>query len=160
MIPSSYNFFKLHFILLLLFLFNSPCCLADQSLADETLADKSSAIEIAVNSSVPDKLYSLTDARAIFAMRKIRWPDGTRIQVFVLPDNDPLHRQFTKSRLNMFPHQFRRIWDKLIFSGTGQAPHPVESMAEMLEKISTTPGAIGYLNKQPNNKNIRSFNYE
>ena len=117
-------------------------------------------IKVFVNSSVPVKQYTLTDVRAIFAMRKTHWPDGTRIQVFVLSDNDPLHRQFTKSRLNMFPHQFRRIWDRLIFSGTGHAPNQVKSIEEMLNKISTIPGAVGYLNEQPKSKKIRIINYE
>ena len=93
-------------------------------------------------------------------MRKSRWNDGKRIQVFVLPDTDPLHRQFTKFKLNMFPHQFRRIWDRLIFSGTGQAPEEVESMEEMQHKIATTPGAIGYLNTQVKNTELRVLNYE
>ncbi len=73
-------------------------------------------IDIYVNSSVPDQQYSLSEVRAIFTMRKTIWPDGTKIKVFVLPDDDSEHRLFTKSRLHMFPHQFRRIWDRLTFS--------------------------------------------
>lgn len=126
----------------------------------QSYAFESSQIEIYVHPSVPDKQYSLADLRSIFAMRKKHWSDGTKIAVFVLPDDEPLHRQFTKSKLNMFPHQFRRIWDRLIFSGTGQAPEEVESYDEMLEKIETVPGAIGYLNKQSKNTNIRIINYE
>lgn len=126
----------------------------------QSYALESSEVEIYVHPSVPDKQYSLADLRSIFAMRKKHWPDGTKITVFVLPDDVPLHRQFTKSKLNMFPHQFRRIWDRLIFSGTGQAPEEVESYDEMLEKIETVPGAIGYLKKQSKNTNIRIINYE
>ena len=150
MILFLYNLSKSYAVLVALFLFLSLQCQANES----------SAIDIFVNSSVPEQQYSISDIRAIFAMKKSYWSDGTRVQVFVLPDNDPLHRNFTKFRLNMFPHQFRRIWDRLIFSGTGRAPHEIKSMEEMLEKISNTPGAIGYLNKQPDNKNIRILNYE
>jgi len=123
-------------------------------------AFESSEIEIYVHSTVPDKQYSLADVRAIFAMRTKHWSDGSKIRVFVLPDDAPLHRQFTKSKLNMFPHQFRRMWDRLIFSGTGQAPEEVESHDAMLKKIETIPGAIGYLKKQSINANIRIINYE
>lgn len=151
MIPFSYCFFRQYSVFLLLFFLFVPF---------HCQAIENSEIEVYVNSSVPVKQYTLTDVRAIFAMRKTHWPDGTRIQVFVLPDNDPLHRQFIKSRLNMFPHQFRRIWDRLIFSGTGHAPSQIESIEEMLNKISTIPGAIGYLNEQAKNKKIRIFNYE
>lgn len=93
-------------------------------------------------------------------MRQRFWPDGEKIHVFVLADNNDLHRQFTKTKLNMFPHQFRRIWDRLIFSGTGQAPTIVKSVTEMKEKISITPGAIGYLEGKPVDINIRIFAYE
>ncbi|MCU7938066.1 MAG: hypothetical protein KZQ64_16550 [gamma proteobacterium symbiont of Bathyaustriella thionipta] len=117
-------------------------------------------MEIFVNPSVSDRKYTLADVRAIFAMRKIRWDDGKRVHVFVLSDRDQLHRQFTKSKLNMFPHQFRRIWDRLIFSGTGQAPNEVNSIEEMQHKIATTPGAIGYLNKSVRDTDLRVLNYE
>jgi len=123
-------------------------------------SDNKSSIEIYINSSVLDKKYSLADVRAIFAMRKTRWNNGKRIQVFVFPDANPLHRQFTKSKLNMFPHQFRRIWDRLIFSGTGQAPKEVASMEDMKHMIAITPGAIGYLIKSNGNQDIRILNYE
>jgi ABC-type phosphate transport system substrate-binding protein len=45
----------------------------------------------------------------------------------------------------MFPHQLRRAWDRLVYSGTGQAPVMVESEEEMREKVAASPGAIGYL---------------
>lgn len=93
-------------------------------------------------------------------MRQRFWPDGKRIHVFVLRDNHELHRQFTKTKLNMFAHQFRRIWDRLIFSGTGQAPTTVNSITEMIDNISSTPGAIGYIENQPVEKDIRIFIYE
>ena len=117
-------------------------------------------IDIYVNSSVPDQQYSLAEVRAIFAMRKTIWPDGTKIKVFVLPDNASKHRLFTKSRLHMFPHQFRRIWDRLTFSGAGQAPVEVESFEEMFDRLSNTPGSIGYLKAQHYHGNIRKLNYE
>lgn len=129
-------------------------------LSADNQSSANSSIEVFVNSSVVDKKYTLADVRAIFAMRKTRWNDGNRIQVFVLPDTDPLHRQFTKSKLNMFPHQFRRIWDRLIFSGTGQAPKEVETIEEMQHMIAITPGAIGYLNTTDGNADLRVLNYE
>ena len=117
-------------------------------------------IDIYVNSSVPDRRYSLAEVRAIFAMRKTIWPDGTKIKVFVLPDDASEHRLFTKNRLHMFPHQFRRTWDRLTFSGAGQAPVEVDSFEEMFERLSNTPGSIGYLEDQRYHGKIRKLNYE
>ncbi len=86
-------------------------------------------------------------ARAIFAMRQRTWPDGQAANVFVLPDDDPLHARFSKELLNVFPHQLKMAWDRAVFSGTGQAPGRVSTQSEMLERVATTPGAIGYVEK-------------
>ncbi len=160
-------------ILLLLFLLLIPVLsYSSDSLTSSDSIDSSDSInksaekhniddiDIYVNSSVPDQQYSLAEVRAIFAMRKIIWPDGTKIKVFVLPDDASEHRLFTKSRLHMFPHQFRRIWDRLTFSGAGQAPIEVESYEEMFERLSNAPGSIGYLKAQRYHGNIRKLNYE
>lgn len=82
------------------------------------------------------------------------WPDGTKIRVFVLPDDDPLHQIVSKEKLNVFPYQLRSTWDRLVFSGTGQAPTKVNSNEEMLNKIANTPGAIGYLWRANINENV------
>lgn len=80
-------------------------------------------------------------------MRLHTWPDGTAIKVFVMPDDAPLHAAFSKEKLNVFPYQLRSAWDRLVFSGTGQAPDTVASAEEMLARVASTPGAIGYLTK-------------
>ena len=99
-----------------------------------------------VNHSVSQPFISKNGLRAIFSMRLRNWPDNnTPITVFVLPDTDPLHNQFSKETLNVFPGQMRRAWNRLVFSGSGQAPITVANRQEMLERVNSTPGAIGYL---------------
>lgn len=94
-----------------------------------------------------DNVLSESGLRAIFGMRLRTWPDGSPIRVYVLPDRHPLHAQFCKRLLGVFPHQMRSAWDRLVYSGTGQAPLEVSSEEEMRAKIASTPGAIGYLKK-------------
>ena len=91
------------------------------------------------NSIAPETL------RAIFGMRIHIWSDGTPISVFVLNTNHIVHINFCKEKLKVFPYQLQRTWNRLVFSGTGQAPIQVESIAEMKAKIASIPGAIGYL---------------
>jgi hypothetical protein len=78
-------------------------------------------------------------------MHMSQWPDGKPIKVFVLPSDDAVHISFAKGVLHIFPHQLKRSWDVLVYSGSGQAPTEVDSPEEMLKKVSSTPGAIGYL---------------
>jgi len=118
------------------------------------------ATEIIVNNSVPAYHYSLNEVRAMFVMRLTQWKNGETIKVFVLPDDHPVHKSFTKNNLNMFPHQLRSIWNRLVFSGTGTAPTQVSSLEEMQEAISNTPNAIGYLDNPSENSKVHSLDYQ
>jgi ABC-type phosphate transport system substrate-binding protein len=115
------------------------------------------ATEIVVNKTVPTSDCSAGDARAIFTMQKRFWSNHRQIKVYTLSDSNPLHKDFVKNNLNMLPHQIRRVWDRMTFSGTGTAPIELDSEQEMIDKISTTPDSIGYLNSRPDDENIRSF---
>lgn len=86
-------------------------------------------------------------ARAIFAMRQRTTPNGEAIHVMVLPDDHPVHARFAKGLLDVYPHQLRLAWDRMVFSGTGQAPERVASQAEMLQQVATTPGGLGYIER-------------
>lgn len=93
--------------------------------------------------------------RAIFAMRTPQWPNGEPIHVFVLEDNDPIHISFCKHLLEMLPYQLRRVWDRQVFSGTGIAPIAVKTEKEMLERIASTEGSIGYLLPENVDKSVK-----
>jgi hypothetical protein len=105
----------------------------------------SQAVQMVGNTSVPDLTMKRPTAWAIFSMRLRTWSDGSPATVFVFSDIVPLHAEFTKKILNTFPYQLRRAWDRLVFSGTGQAPTEVESIDEMYKRILSTPGSVGYL---------------
>lgn len=93
--------------------------------------------------------------RSIFGMRLRTWQDGLPVRVFVLPDDAPIHGIFTKQQLNIFPYQLRAGWDRLTFTGTGQAPIIVQSEDEMYSLVASTPGAIGYLSEARIDKHVR-----
>jgi ABC-type phosphate transport system substrate-binding protein len=122
------------------------CLLFSMSHAVNT-AWATESYEIITHASIREKTLPKSSLRAIFGMRQHTWPDGTAIRVFVMADEAPLHIAFSKEKLNVFPYQLRLAWDRLVFSGTGQAPDTVASVEEMLTKVASTPGAIGYLVK-------------
>lgn len=97
-----------------------------------------------VNSNTGQDSVSSKGLWAIFRMRLRHWSDDSPITVFILEDNNPIHRRFCKEILNVFPSQLRRAWNRLVFSGSGQAPVKVSSKEEMLRSVASTPGAIGY----------------
>lgn len=120
-----------------------------------TTATAKSDVQVIVHESVDPQALSVNTVRAIFGMRLRAWPDGQPTQVFVLYDQHPLHVAFSKEVLNIFPHQLRLAWDRLVYSGTGQAPYQVGSEAEMRFLVSNTPGAIGYLGETMINDTVR-----
>jgi ABC-type phosphate transport system substrate-binding protein len=122
-------------------------CLLSTVLLAPATASATEAYEVITNAAVNEKTLPKSSLRAIFGMRLHTWPDGTAIKVFVMPDDAPLHAAFSKEKLNVFPYQLRSAWDRMVFSGTGQAPETVNSQEEMLAKVAGTPGAIGYLTK-------------
>jgi len=93
--------------------------------------------------------------RAIFGMRLRAWPNNEAIRVFVLDDDNQAHARFAKKNLSIYPHQLRRAWDRLVYSGTGQAPIEVDSEEEMREAVASTPGAIGYLSREQVDDSVR-----
>ena len=111
----------------------------------ENLVNNPERVIPVINAHSKQQSISRNGLSAIFKMRLHQWRDGTAVTVFVLKDDNPLHKRFCKEILNVFPHQLRRVWNKLVFSGSGQAPIQLSNIAEMQARIRETPGAIGYL---------------
>jgi hypothetical protein len=112
---------------------------------EQALNNLSQSEYVIAHHSPQNNELTLNELRSIFSLRARKWPDGTPITVFVLRDEHEVHRQFMQKTLKMLPHQLRRQWDRYIYSGIGQGPTVVESQEEMLSKVKSTPGGIGYI---------------
>jgi hypothetical protein len=110
-------------------------------------AAPAAAADVIVHPGYPESDIARPLLRGVFGMRVRAWPDGTPIRVFVLEDAHPVHQKFVKSVLQMYPYQLRQNWDRLLYSGTGQPPISVVSEEELLRRVASTPGSIGYLSE-------------
>lgn len=117
-------------------------------------------VVIIVSSDSSINTLSKTDLRSIFGMRKRTWPQGDVIKVFVLEDDDPVHATFSKQVLHTFPFNLRRIWDRQVYSGTGQSPFVVTTEKEMLDKISSNANAIGYIRRNKVGAGVKVVNLQ
>jgi hypothetical protein len=115
-----------------------------------TLLSPSAALpqEVIVNRAVEANRLDLSTLRAVFGMRLMEWPDGTRVVPFVMEPDSAVHVRFVKTVLQVFPYQLQQAWDRLVFSGTGQSPRVVASPSEMRRRVAETPGGIGYLPRE------------
>jgi periplasmic binding family protein len=101
----------------------------------------SDEVVVIVNPAAPaGEAIARNTLSAIFGMRLRAWENGTPIRVYVLPDNHAVHVMFCKQILGVFPHQYRTAWDRLVYSGTGQAPLEVASEEEMRTRVGGTRG--------------------
>lgn len=116
---------------------------------------KASNIVVIVPKDSSVEVLSKASLRAIFGMRKRTWRDGTAIKVFVLDDENPAHIEFSKKVLQTFPYNLRRIWERQVYSGTGQAPINVSSQEEMQNAIATTRNSIGYIRSKWLNDQVK-----
>jgi ABC-type phosphate transport system substrate-binding protein len=114
-----------------------------------------SPFAIIANKDVETEALSRSAARAIFGMRLHAWDDGEAVRVYVLPDDNVEQTAFAKACLSIFPHQLRRVWDRLVFSGIGQAPNVVQDSQNMLNAVATNAGAIGFLPRDMLNDTVR-----
>ena len=114
-------------------------------------------VEIVVHPGVPAAEVSRPLARLIFGAKVTRWEDGSAIRVFVLSDESPLHQEMTKGILDMYPYQLRAVWDRVIYTGIGQAPIPVANESEMRKRVASVPGAIGYVGRVLSNDKVRAL---
>lgn len=121
---------------------------------------QANAVEVVVNRGVAGTSLAQASARALFGMRLTKWPDGRPVRVFVLPDGHPVHVALCKEELNLYPYQLRQAWDRLVYSGMAQAPIEVATEEEMISRVATTPGALGYVRKVKTNDPVKSLYVE
>lgn len=116
------------------------------------------------HSGISSEELSRNSLVRLYGMQKKVWQDGSPVKVFILPKNSSVHKKFVLTYLRMQPYQLNRLWHRLLFSGTGSVPEEVSSIEEIIEKVNSTPGAVGYIDDSSlskiNNLMIRSADYE
>lgn len=105
---------------------------------------------IIANPSVDTQQLSFQKLGQIYALQVKTWQGGQHIKAFTYPVESSDHKEFVLFTLKIQPHQLKRLWNRLIFTGTGSPPKKVMNSEEMLEKVKRIPGAIGYVRLSDN----------
>ncbi len=106
----------------------------------------SAAAEVLIitNKNVVETTLSVADIKEIFLGKKVLWSDNTSINLVTLGDEN-IHKEFLKTYISKTKSQFRIYWQKMLFTGIGLAPKKMGSVEEMVNFVSSTGGAIGYI---------------
>ncbi len=103
------------------------------------------SIVLVVNDSVKIEQISIDSLRAIYSLRQLSWLDGVEITAFVLDIDGGAHRQFCRDLLKVYPHQLKKGWDRMAYTGRARVPQVVQSEQMLLDLVKQIPGAIGYV---------------
>jgi ABC-type phosphate transport system substrate-binding protein len=112
---------------------------------------------IIANKDVKDTAIKKADLKDIFLGKKVQWKDNTKIRFVTLKESDP-HKTFLRTYINKSSQQYSNYWRKMVFTGKGRIPKSFATSAEMIEYVSGTNGAIGYIGSSTKPANVNTIN--
>jgi ABC-type phosphate transport system substrate-binding protein len=95
---------------------------------------------------IPDENLSKAVVLDYFTGDRRKWSDDQPVVPLDLQEPEDVRKNFYKT-LGKSSSRMRSIWMKRKLSGEGEPPEPVESEAQLLEKVASTPGSIGFVRR-------------
>jgi ABC-type phosphate transport system substrate-binding protein len=114
---------------------------------------------IIANKDVKDAAITKADLKEIFLGKKVQWRDNNKIRFVTLKDSGP-HKTFLRTYINKSAQQYSNYWRKMVFTGKGKIPKSFATSAEMIEYVSGTNGAIGYIGSSTTLVNVNTINVQ
>ena len=108
---------------------------------------------IIVNNSVSDSVDAST-AQKIYLGKKSKWDNGASITAVTLSGGG-VHDAFLDQYIKKTSAQFDTYWKQMIFSGKGVPPKSFASEKELIDFVSQTAGAIGYVDSTTPMENVK-----
>jgi len=116
-------------------------------------------IVIVGNKSVAESKLNKQDLKNIFLGKKTTWSDNKKI-VFVTQDNSSASDQFLTEYVNKSTSQFSSYWKEKVFTGQGTPPKSFASDKELIQFITQTEGAIGFVSSGDGLDNVKKITIE
>ncbi|HQV30700.1 MAG TPA: hypothetical protein PKV71_02445 [Calditrichia bacterium] len=101
-------------------------------------------VAVVVNKNVAESSLPKETVKKIFELNQLRWGNGDKIAVFDMKGDGPSKDKFYEA-LGVSVSDLRKIWMRMQLTGEAKAPKGVKSDAEVIQQVSTTPGAIGFV---------------
>lgn len=100
---------------------------------------------VIVNAEHPGGVVSRAVLADIFLKRATRWTDGGPIEVVEQSIESEVRGEFCRDALSLTPRAVMAYWQEQLRNGGARPPFVKGSDAEVLEHVSSHPGAIGYV---------------
>lgn len=98
---------------------------------------------IANASGTPDSVKK-EDLTAILEGKKTKWEGGPAIKLALLAEGET-HEAVCKEFVGKSGDQLEKTWKKLVFTGKGVMPTVLKTDADVVDYVTKTPGALGYI---------------
>lgn len=119
-----------------------------------SIGQDTSLMVIRNSKGVPAEM-KLVQLKSILKGEKQRWGDGTKVVIALMKPNTPVGSNTCKKVYNMSANEVSKYWLGLVFQGKADAPAMFNSLNELEDFVSRTPGAIGVIGQTvSNNKTI------
>ena len=105
-----------------------------------------SQVAVIAHKSVPVDTIKKSELLDFYTGDIKKWHDGQPVVILDLKPRGDTKKAFYKF-LGKRPSRMKSIWLKKMLSGEGDPPVFMSSEEEMLKKVASTPGAIGYVNQ-------------
>ena len=115
-------------------------------------------VVIVCNESVAADALSQDEIKNIFLGRKTMWGDGHTIH-FVTLQTGRTHASFLDTYVGKTSPQFNNYWKKQVFTGRGKAPKSYRTAQGIIDYVSTTSGAIGYIPADEYHEHLKVIRY-
>jgi ABC-type phosphate transport system substrate-binding protein len=109
---------------------------------------KSQEVIVIANKSVKSSGVSASDLKDVYSGDKTSLSDGSHVVPATLKGG-PVHEAFLKKYVGKGDAAFRAGWRSLVFAGSASMPKTFDSESALIEYVAATPGAIGYVGKDP-----------
>ena len=110
-------------------------------------------VAVIANKSISVAKINLATLNNIYSLEQVDL-GGTKVQLFDLAEESGAKSSFYNA-LGKPAAEFKKIWMKKKLTGNGNPPKPVASEDDMLAKVASTPGAIGFVSASKVNSSVK-----
>lgn len=122
------------------------------------LAVSAQAADVAViaHPTVPVETVSRAELLDMYTGDIREWDNGEPIALFDLKLKNEVRASFYLF-LGKSSSRMKSIWMKNMLSGEGRPPETAETEEELLNRVASTPGSIGYVRAALPNESVRTL---
>lgn len=112
---------------------------------------------VVVHPDNPATALPTSEVSDLFLGKTQRWSHGPGVRVVDQDLRSPVRSAFTHDMHDRSVESVHQLWQRRIMSGRAQAPTVVTSDADVLQAVSSDPGAVGYVSSDAPLRGVREL---